>query len=154
MMKAYQWYIKNPGKTTFSKSSVTSATYSCKMSDSTNGRQAYCVITDKNGDSVKTKIVTFTMKSGLKITKQPVSVSGAAGETVTVIVEAEGEGLTYEWYYKNATGSKFTKTDAFTGNTYTVEMSSSRNGRQIYCVITDQNGNRVTTNTVTISMTK
>ena len=29
----YQWYIKNPGKTKFSKSSVTSATYSCKMSE-------------------------------------------------------------------------------------------------------------------------
>ena len=124
------------------------------MSDSTNGRQAYCVITDQYGNKVQTDTVTLTMRQELKITKQPVSVSGAAGETVTVTVEAEGDGLTYEWYYKNASGKKFTKTDAFTGNTYTVEMSSSRNGRQIYCIVTDQYGNQETTNTVTLSMTK
>ena len=150
----YQWYIKNPGGSKFAKSSVTSATYSCNMTEKNNGRQAYCVITDQYGNSVQTNTVTLTLKSSLKITKQPVDVSAANGETVTITVEAEGEGLTYEWYYKNATGKKFTKTDSFTGNTYSVEMSAARDGRQIYCVITDQNGNQVTTNTVTITMTK
>ena len=31
-------------------------------------------------------------------------------------------------------------------------MDSSRDGRKIYCVITDANGNSVTTSTVTLKM--
>ena len=63
-----------------------------------------------------------------------------------VIVEATGDGLTYEWYYKNAGASKFSKTTSFAGNTYSVEMNSSCDGRQIHCVITDQYVNKGTTN--------
>ena len=55
----YQWYIKNPGQDSFSKSSVTSATYSCKMTAKISGRQAYCKITDKYGNTVKTKTVNL-----------------------------------------------------------------------------------------------
>ena len=151
----YQWYIKNPGKTTFSKSSITSATYSCKMSDSINGRQVYCEITDQYGNTVKTNTVTLTLKApALQITQQPVNVTVAEGEDAVVTVVAEGDGLTYKWYYKNATGKNFTVTDAFTGDTYSVKMSASRDGRQIYCVITDQYGYSVTSDTVTLSMKK
>ena len=35
--------------------------------------------------------------------------------------------------------------------TYSAEMNESRDGRQIYCVITDMFGNTVKTNTVTLS---
>jgi uncharacterized protein YkwD len=57
----YQWYIRNPGKEKFGKSSVTSATYSCKVSETTDGREAYCVITDTYGNSVQSETVTITM---------------------------------------------------------------------------------------------
>jgi len=88
----------------------------------------------------------------LKITKQPVSVTVAEGKTATVTVQAQGDGLTYKWYYKNKGDSKFSLTDSFKGTTYSVAMDSTRNGRQVYCVITDQYGNSVTTNTVTLKM--
>ena len=58
----YTWYIKNEGASKFSKSSVTSATYSCKMSKKVDGRQVYCVVTDKYGKSVKSNTVTLNMK--------------------------------------------------------------------------------------------
>ena len=149
----YEWYYKNASGSKFTKTTAfTGNTYEVEMTAARDGRQVYCLISDQYGNCIQTNTVKLTMLSGVEITKQPVNVSGAAGETVYVTVEAEGEGLTYEWYYKNASGKKFTKTDAFTGNTYTVEMSSSRNGRQLYCVITDKYGNTVTSDTVTLTM--
>ena len=147
----YQWYIKNPGKEKFSKSSVTSATYSCKMSESTDGRQAYCVITDKYGISVKTETVTFYMGNPIKITTQPKNAVAAEGKTAKVTVKATGDGLTYQWYIKNPGKDKFGKSST-TSATYSCKMSESTDGRQAYCVITDEKGLSVQTETVTFYM--
>ena len=86
------------------------------------------------------------------IVTQPTDVTVAKGKTAKVMVQATGDGLTYQWYYKNAGASKFSLTDSFKGNSYSVSMSAARNGRQVYCVITDKYGNSVTTNTVTLKM--
>jgi hypothetical protein len=40
----------------------------------------------------------------------------------------------------------------FTGNTYSVKMDESRDGRQVYCVVTDAYGKKVSTNIVTLTM--
>jgi hypothetical protein len=88
----------------------------------------------------------------LAITQQPMDMIDAVGKTVSTTVNATGDGLSYAWYYKNKGASKFSKTDSFKGNAYTVVMSDARNGRQIYCVITDEHGNSVTSNTVTIKI--
>jgi len=149
----YKWYYKNKGDSKFSLTdSFQGNTYLVAMDSTRNGRQIYCVITDKYGNSVKTNTVTLGMATKLKITKQPVSVTVAEGKTATVMVQAQGDGLTYKWYYKNKGDGKFSLTDSFTGSTYSVTMASARNGRQIYCVITDKYGNSITTNTVTLSM--
>ena len=67
-------------------------------------------------------------------------------------MKASGDGLKYAWYFKNPGASRFNYTSTFAGDTYTTLMSDSRNGRQVYCVITDKYGNSVTTNTVTMRM--
>ena len=147
----YQWYIKNPGKDKFGKSSVTSATYSCKMSESTDGRQAYCVITDKYGTSVKSNTVTFYMGNPIEITSQPKSASAENGEVVKVKVKATGDGLKYQWYIKNPGKDKFGKSSV-TSATYSCKMSETTDGRQAYCVITDKYGMTVKTKTVTVTL--
>lgn len=146
----YQWYIKNAGSSKYSKSSVTSATYSAKMSSSTKDRYAYCVITDAYGNSVQTKTVRLRMAAS--ITTQPKNVEVAEGKTAKVTVKAAGDGLTYKWYYKNPGATKFSLTKSFTGNYYSVKMDESRDGRQVYCVVTDKYGKTVKSNVVTLSM--
>jgi len=148
----YQWYVKNPGSSKFSKSSITSATYTCKMSAANDGRQVYCMVADRYGNSTKTNTVTLSMKATLAITQQPRSVTVAEGATAKVSVTATGEGLSYKWYFKNAGASKFSLTTSFTGNSYSISMNKDRDGRQVYCVISDRYGNTVTSNTVTLSM--
>ena len=153
----YEWYYRNAGGSKFSKTaSFTGPAYSVTMSASRDGRQVYCVITDKHGASVTTDTVTLTMDqeetTELEIITQPESVTVAAGERAEILVEAAGDGLTYAWYYKNATGSKFTRTSTFTGPEYTLTMNATRSGRHVYCVITDACGNSVTTDIVTVNM--
>jgi len=85
------------------------------------------------------------------ITTQPVDYVGPEGSTATFTVVAEGEGLTYQWYIKNPGASEFslsTKTEAV----YTTPLRTTSSGRELYCVITDANGNTVTTNTVTMTI--
>ena len=149
----YQWYFKNAGDSEFSPStSVTGDTYAVEMDASRDCRQVYCVITDQYGNSVTSDTVTLTMIHPAAIVEQSAGVTVADGETAEVSVKAEGDGLTYQWYYKNAGDKEFALTDVFTGDTYSITMNVDRAGRQVYCVITDQHGNSVTSDTVTLAM--
>ena len=148
----YQWYLAKKGSSTFSKSSIASATYSTTMSDSVNGRQVYCIVTDASGSSIKSQTAILNLKTPLKITTQPKSVTVAEGETAKVSLAAQGNGLKYTWYFKDAGASSFSKTSSFTGTTYSVEMTAARAGRQVYCVVSDLHGNTVKSNVATLNM--
>ena len=87
---------------------------------------------------------------GPKITRQPVSVQANYGEPFTVTVEADGYGLTYQWYYKDAGMEEFVVSDNQTSS-YTYTMQIELHDRQVYCVVTDAYGNQVTTETAIIN---
>jgi len=147
----YQWYFKNKDAAKFSRTdSFKSNTYSVTMDESREGRQVYCIITDSYGNSVQTETVTLNMAAA--VIAQPKSVVAAQGEIAKVSFKAAGEELKYEWYYKNAVATEFFKTSSFSGPTYSVEMSSARSGRQIYCKVTDKYGNSVDSDIVTLKM--
>jgi hypothetical protein len=120
------------------------------MSDTVDGRQIYCVIIDKYGNSVTTRTATLTKSVGLAIVKEPEDVEVSLGETAVVSVEATGAGLTYRWYLKNKKANKYSKSSV-TKSTYSVTMSDAVDGRSLYCVVKDQSGNKVLTRTVTLS---
>ena len=143
----YQWYVKNPGTTEYVVSSVKTATYSAKMTAANSGRLIYCVITDKYGHSVQTKTVVMRMQA--TIVTQPKTVTVKNGTTAKTTVKAVGDGLTYTWYVKNKGAKSFGKSSIKT-NTYSVKMSSTTNGRQVYCVVKDKYGKTVTSSTVTL----
>lgn len=94
----------------------------------------------------------WKIQSFQHIRQQLSDVCVANGATAKTTVEAKGKIVKYEWYYKNANMSSFEKTSTFTGKTYSVTMNSTRSGRQIYCVLTDDKGNTFQTNIVTLSM--
>ena len=149
----YAWWYKDTGMSAFKKSSITTARYSMTMTEARSGRQVYCVVTDQYGGTVTSDTATLTMtmtSSGPTITAQPQS-AAAAGTAVTVKVAASGDGLTYAWWYKDTGMTAFRKGSVTTA-TYSVEMNETRNGRQLYCIVTDKNGSSVTSDTVTISM--
>ena len=145
----YEWYSKTPGASGFTKSTDFAGTsYSVTMSQPKNGTRVYCRITDRYGNTVKTKTVTLKMKTVAKITDQPYSV--IVGEKAEITVGAIGDGLTYQWYYKDVGAKKFSLLSSVKSDTYSVSITKARNGRQVYCKITDQYGNTVKTDTVTM----
>ena len=145
----YAWYYKDKGASEFAlTTSMTGKTYAVKMNDARDGRQVYCVITDKYGVSHTTEITTLSMKpTALKITTQPKTAYAKQGTTAKVTVKAKGDGLKYTWYVKNSGAGKYSKSSV-TSSTYSVKMSSTTNNRRVYCVITDAYGKKVQTNTV------
>ena len=124
------------------------------MDATRDGRQLYCIVKDESGNSVQSDTVTISLqKAELKITKQPEDAAVTDGELVRVTVEAEGEGLTYEWWYALAGSTKFYKSSITTA-TYSTRMDAARDGRKLYCIVKDENGNSVQSDTVTISLLK
>jgi len=151
----YRWYYKDAGKTSYTyTSSFKSNTYSVQMNVARNGRRVLCKVYDKYGNMVQSSSALLSMQKAdpVKITAQPVSVTVAEGATAKVTVKATGDGLTYQWYFKDAGASKFSLTTSFKSNTYSVSMTDARNGRQVYCKITDKYGNTVTSSTATLKM--
>ncbi len=150
----YKWYYKNPGSSAFKLTgSFAGKTYRISAMDAKrSGRQIYCVITDKYGNSVTTDTVNLTMKTPLRIVDQPTIVTAAKGDKFTVTIIAEGDGLIYRWYYKDVGAKDYTYTDTFKGNTYSTKMTDARNGRRLICRVYDQYGNVVRSETIVLRM--
>ena len=111
------------------------------MTSKNSGRRVYCVVTDKYGCIVESKIVTLSVKQKAKITKQPsTTVKAVSGQNAEVTVKATGDGLKYQWYYAEKGAKKFKKLSSAKKSTYSVKMTSKVNGRRVYCKITDQHG--------------
>jgi len=151
----YQWfYTDNAADTTFSKASVTTASYSVTMNANRNGRKVYCIVTDKNGASVRSKTVTMSMASGVKITAQPSNKFVPAKATAKFTVKANGTGLKYQWQYRTTSKGSW-KTATATGSktaTLSVSATANRNKYQYRCKITDKYRNVVYSKAVTLKL--
>ena len=120
------------------------------MDSTRDGRQVYCVITDKYGNSVTTDVAAIQLPAvELKILAQPTDVYASLGEKFSIAPEVQGDGLTCQWYYKEGYQKNFSVSSNQT-SAYAYTMQSYMNGRSVYCVITDRYGNTVQTQTVTI----
>ncbi len=148
----YQWYVKEAGAKAFKLSVNKTASYAYTMQSYMHNRQVYCVITDANGDSVQTETATITRPPvDLTIIEQPKDAQANIGEKFSISPKVEGEGLAYQWYVKES-GAKAFKVSSIKGSAYALAMQKYMIGRQVYCVITDQYGNSVTTDVATISL--
>ena len=150
----YQWYLRNAGTKSFSKSSVTDNTYDDVMTVARADREVYCVITDTHGNKVTTNTVKLIRlpSEELAITEQPKDASAKLNEEFCVTVEAKGDGLKYQWYWRNV-GSEKWNISGQRDNTYDDVMTFARHNREVQCVITDAFGNTVTTDIATITGT-
>ena len=147
----YKWQAQKPGESSWSDFSDTTASLTRTMSSTYNGWKIRCIVTDGNGNNVTSNVATVKLVSGPSITKQPQSVNAANGRQFTLKVEAEGTGLKYKWQAQKpgeSSWSDFSDTTA----SLTRTMSSTYNGWKIRCIVTDGNGNNVTSNVATVKL--
>lgn len=148
----YQWEYRTSSGGNWKNASATgnkTKTLSVQGTISRHSYQYRCKVSDSAGNIVYTRVVRLRV---LGIKTQPVSAVVSKGQTAKVSVVAAGDGLTYTWYYRNVGTTSFRTATSFTGNTYSVKMDASSNGREVYCVVKDQYGSTVKTKTAVLQM--
>ncbi len=153
----YQWQFKSAGETEWKDSSMSGAKTTCLTVpglNSRNGQQYRCAVTDRNGNIANSAVATLTVNAKFAITAHPTSQSVDEGTNAVFKVTATGSGLTYQWQFKKANESEWKDSSMSRAKTasLTVEGTSARNGYQYRCVVTDENGNKLTSNAGTLTV--
>ena len=87
-----------------------------------------------------------------RIITEPANVYVKVGQTATFYVEAEGEGLTYQWQWcQGPTWYDCTEASAKTA-TLTFKTNIDQSGYQYHCVITNNKGATLTTRPVVLAL--
>ena len=155
----YQWQVSSSngerwGNTSLAGNKTTTLTFT--VLSNYEGRLFRCIVTDKNGKTVTSnaaKVSLGSLQTELKIVKQPEDVKAQAGNTVTFKVKAQGTGLTYQWQTSSSNGAKWGNTSLAGNKTATLSFTAPANydGRLYRCIITDANGNTVTSDAAKLS---
>ena len=154
---SYQWYYRRNAADawhTTKLSGFDTNKLSVAMNANRNGYQYYCVIIDTLGNKLTTEVATLTLEAAVTITVQPADQSVAAGANAMFAVTAEGEGLTYQWYYRRGAADSWhtTKLSGYNTMELTVPALATRDGYQYYCVVTDAQGSTVSSEIATLSV--
>lgn len=138
----YSWYKRDPEETEFTRTGVTSASYAAVMTEENSGRQVYCVITDEEGNSIRTDTVVMTYVDAVpQVRTQPTNEVVRSNTTAVFSVKADGVE-TYQWYYRTSSKGSWKKSVAASGKTsnYSVNATSAKNGYQYRCKLTNGTG--------------
>lgn len=128
--------------------------YGSRYNSVTKRWETYTYITYESRKFVRRIVIKVNSNEPPTVDSLPDKVTVAKNNQATVTVTAStntGTTLSYQWYVKNKSSSKFTKS-SLTNKTYTVKMTEKADGRKIYCIITDGNGKSTKSETVTLSM--
>ena len=154
----YQWKFRTSKTGAWSNATATGATTATVSVPGTASRSGYqyeCVVTDKYGVSVTTKVVNLYVQPAIKITAQPKnSGSVAASTNVVYSVKATGDGLKYQWQFRENEKAAWTNSPSAgaTTDTLTVVATEPKNGYEYQCVITDKYGKKAVSNKATMTV--
>ena len=100
--------------------------------------------------------VTLENTLGLGITIQPSDVTVGEGNAATFNVAASGSAtLTYQWQQSTDGGSNWTNITGATDASYTIDRTTTdMSGNQYRCEVKDGDGNSVTSNAATLTVTE
>ena len=152
----YQWQYRKNESASWANSGQQGAKTDTLLVSTTaalHGYQFRCIVTDGNGQKSYSKTVTLTLKP--RITTQPSDKSVTAGSTAKFTVAATGKAtLTYQWQYRKNASSEWANSGQSGNKTATLAVASTKslNGYQFRCIVTDGNGQKSYSNTVTMTV--
>ena len=151
----YQWQYVLKGRNNWVDfTSGNACTMKKVLNETYDELKVRVVITDGNGNSVISNTVTVTLKKAPVITSQPTAVTGKIGDAVEFRVGASGTNLKYQWQYVLKGRNNWV--DFTSGNACTMKkvLNETYDDLKVRVVITDGNGNSVTSDTVTVTLKK
>jgi len=111
--------------------------------ESDQGNQYRCRVSDASGAYKYSSYATLVVKEPLAIISSPKRQTVEAGEKARFTVQATGEDLTYQWYYRKPGTTDWTKSTAGSADEATLSVTAKNylNGYQYRCKVTDDGGN-------------
>ncbi|MCD8120107.1 MAG: InlB B-repeat-containing protein [Lachnospiraceae bacterium] len=148
----YQWQYSTDGGTTWVNSVGTSTSYKVDVYERKNGYLYRCIVTDANGNSITSNVAELIVNSNtLKITTQPQDITAADGDTVYFTITATGKDVTYQWQYSTDGGTTWVNSVG-TSASYKVDVYTRKNGYLYRCIVTDAEGNSLTSDTAELTV--
>ena len=144
---SYQWQYKQAGSTTWSDwSGQTKETLKVGYLEKRNGMSFRCIVKDASGYKTISDEAKLTYVNGPKIIQQPENKTVEEGMTTSFTVKAEGEGLSYQWQYKQAGSTTWSDWSGQTKTTLKVGYLEKRNGMSFRCIVKDASGYKTISN--------
>ena len=144
--------VTKDGKTTFTLSAP--AGVYPEVVIMVEGCEEYCLYDfDVEKDSFPSSVkLVKPGQSPIEIVTQPYDVSVNTGADASFSVKASGNGLKYQWYFKKSGDSVWNVWNGRIASTFTVASNASWNNMQVRCEITDEKGNKVTSDTAKVKL--
>ena len=109
----------------------------------------------KNAESVirddNASVALMASSAPITIITQPEDQSGAVGDLVSFGIIALGSNLSYTWYMNHPLQPD-TWTPIATEDAWTIPVEEQYDGLRFYCLVTDDKGNSVKSDTVTLTV--
>ena len=155
----YQWqYSKDNGGNWINSSnpSSTTDTFNLVAAANRNNFLVRCVITDEYGETIESDSAVFTIRTKLEITKQPESVTAEVNKTAEFKVQATGDNLKYQWQYSRDNGENWINSNnpSSTTDTFNLVAAANRNNFLVRCVITDEYGEIIESDSTILTIEK
>lgn len=151
---SYQWQYSKNGGTTWKNAPSTNAssktsTNSFTASETYDGYQFRCIVSNPSSDGIVSDIVTLTILNAPVITKNISSVTINDGDSVTFSINATGGDLQYQWQASVDNGRTWTNV-ASNGNenTYTATVTREQDQIQFRCCIQNSLGDVISNNAI------
>ncbi|MBR2760677.1 MAG: Ig-like domain-containing protein [Solobacterium sp.] len=133
--------------------------FEIKASTGNAGNLFRCIITDPDGKKATSKSAKLSLGDlpPLKITSHPSDTTVSAGANAQFHVKASGEGLSYHWQLTRDNGINWTSLNgtkfpsALTAD-FEIKGSTSTDGNQFRCVVSDSFGQKVNSNSAKLSV--
>ena len=150
---AYCWYYQQSSDAGWTITNMTTDTLTVSATAARSGYKFRCVITGMDGETVTTNEVMLKV---ISIYTQPVSQKVILGANPKFVVSLDNATDTtkYQWMYRTSSTGSWTNCTA-TGadsSVMTVTAAADNNGYQYKCVFTDNYGNSIASDVVTLTV--
>ena len=151
----YEWYFNDGNGEQFIYSpNYNGNKYSVSMGNDVNGREVYCIVRNKYGISVQSDVVTIRKSVPIASGSSEKIVPAVNGEYCILSAESKLSGeLEYQWYFADKGSNTFLKS-SITTKDYQIMMDDERNGRKVYCVVKNNEGQEVKTQVANLKTAK